>query len=192
MSNIRSASPYGTRSRNRGARVNYAEDKDNEMDYEFTTPYNHTPSNTKANGSLEGASSGTSRRQSAVAGLGKDTKDGKDVAPVVLPVSTNTAAGKKRKGGQVVAPAMTKDPSLSNMLSFDRPHLKDGKLVAEDGTALEVHGTYTIVARDSTPLWRCYLVTIAFYFLSPGLRIYRHVLICKSYRPYLSCLRASW
>lgn len=153
MTNVRSASPYGTRSRNRGARINYAEDKDNEMDYEFTPPYTSvaTTSSTKTNGTLEAPTSGTTgttRRQSAAGASGKaEIKDGNDAAAAAssaLMVPTNNAAGKKRKGAgsQVMVQNMSKDSTLSNMLSFDSPYLEDGKLIAEDGTVLRVHGTY--------------------------------------------------
>src|SRR5437762_11559367 len=48
MSKTRSTSPYGTRSRNRStaARINYAEDKDNEMDYELANASNGTSQST--------------------------------------------------------------------------------------------------------------------------------------------------
>lgn len=153
MSNVRASSPYGTRSRNRGARVNYAEDKDNEMDFELSANYNPTPPTSKAAG--DATASGPSRRQPAAAAVpatGKDSKDGKDAAQTAPPATTtttNSAAGKKRKGGAAAAAAaaqlaissMTKDASLTNMLSFDRPHLKDGRLISDDGTVFEVHGT---------------------------------------------------
>jgi len=148
MSNMRASSPYGTRSRNRGARVNYAEDKDNEMDFELSATYNPTSPTSKPAG--DATTSGTSRRQLAAGpAAGKDSKDGKDAAPTALTATTtNSVAGKKRKGGAAAAAAaqaaissMMKDASLSNMLSFDRPFLKDGKLISDDGTVLVVHGT---------------------------------------------------
>jgi hypothetical protein len=139
MSSIRSTSPYGTRSRFRGPRVNYAEDKDNEMDFEFTTPYNPTPQN-KTNG--ESSSSGTSRRQpAAAAASAKDSNPAKDAALAVPAPSSTTASGKKRKSAaQKDIPPMVKDASLSNMYSFEKPFLQDRKLIADDGTVFAVHG----------------------------------------------------
>ncbi|KAA8894211.1 hypothetical protein FN846DRAFT_786792 [Sphaerosporella brunnea] len=141
---VRATSPYGTRSRNRGARVNYAEDKDNEMDFEFTTPYNPTSTSSKTNG--DASSSGTSRRQTAAAGSGKESKDAKEPAPAMPSASSSTVTGKKRKNvaSQMIIP-MTKDASLSNMLSFENPFLQDGKLVADDGTTLAVHDAIYLI-----------------------------------------------
>ena len=155
MSTVRSTSPYGTRSRNRGARVNYAEDKDNDMDYEFATPFSQP-----SNGTNEPSSATAGpRKQSTTAGTAKDPKDCNSTA---LAVPASASAGKKRKGmgagggggaGSVgggggngggsgaMTPTMAKDASYSNMLSFEKPYLKDGKLKALDGTELSVHGT---------------------------------------------------
>jgi hypothetical protein len=140
MSNLRSTSPYGTRSRNRGARVNYAEDKDNEMDYEYTAPSVAASSTTKPSSTpQEGISGGSTRRQPGVTAT-KDAKDAKVATTVIPSVPSNATAGKKRKGGNGFIVNMTKDPALSNMFSFDRPHLQNGKLVSDDGTEFNVHG----------------------------------------------------
>lgn len=128
----RSTSPYGTRSRGRGARINYAEDKDNDMDYEFTfTP--STSSSKSAAGAVEPApSTNVSRRTSAVGTGGKEKDSTKESAAVV--------ATRKRKSAHP-APILTKDITLSNMLSFENPHLRDGKLISDDGTSLAVNGS---------------------------------------------------
>jgi hypothetical protein len=132
---------YGTRSKARGPRINYAEDKDNEMDFEFTPPYNPTSNTSKTNG--ESSSSGTSRRQpTAGAASGKDSNHGKDSALAVPAASSSTVSGKKRKSAalQQDIPPMVKDASLSNMYSFDKPYLNDRKLIADDGTVFAIHG----------------------------------------------------
>ncbi|KAA8895118.1 PHD-zinc-finger like domain-containing protein [Sphaerosporella brunnea] len=57
-----------------------------------------------------------------------------------MPSASQARYGKKRKNvaSQMIIP-MTKDASLSNMLSSENPFLQDGKLVADDGTTLAVH-----------------------------------------------------
>ena len=159
MANARAPSPYGTRSR-WGARVNYAEDKDNEMDYEFTPPYTAP----KTNGTAEGAGAAT-RRQSTVVGNGKDPKE-----PTAFQQTFNAPAGKKRKGGSghssangngngtamtVQTPNSTlREISLTNMLSFDRPFLKDGKLVAETGQCCRLKVRRIVAISPIPRFWR--------------------------------------
>ncbi|KAL6715841.1 putative PHD type zinc finger protein with BAH domain-containing protein [Lecanora helva] len=83
-------SPYGTRSRNRtgSSRINYAEDRDIDMEYEWTSgkkPQAATPGNLQ---SLEGdrSSAGSNRRSSATApnGLASNNK-----APIPNPQNAN-------------------------------------------------------------------------------------------------------
>jgi len=147
-SDMRTQAPYGTRSRGRNSRVNYAEDKDNEMDFELSSSYNPTPPTTKPG---DATAAGSARRQppapSEAPLAGKDSRGAKDAAQSVQPATASTAAGRKRKGGAAAAAAaqaavslVTKDLSLSNMLSFDSPFLKDGKLISDDGIVFEVHG----------------------------------------------------
>lgn len=88
---------------------------------------------------IDGAVGSSSRRQSAAI-----TANGQKETAVATLAPTNVAAGKKRKGGSqavTVVQPMVKDSSLSNMLSFENPVLQDGKLIADDGTVLSVHGT---------------------------------------------------
>ncbi|KAG0133171.1 PHD finger and BAH domain protein [Tuber indicum] len=133
--NTRSTSPYGTRSRGRGARINYAEDKDNDMDYEFTsTP---STSSSKSAAAVEPIpSTNASRRASAVGTGAKDKEAVKENTATA--VATTFTSGKKRKSAHP-PPIMPKDITLSNMMSFQNPHLKDGNLIADDGTSLAVN-----------------------------------------------------
>lgn len=117
------------------------------MDFELSSTYHPTPPTSKPG---DATASGTTRRQPAAAtdaqAAGKDSKGGKDATQGVQPPTTaSTAAGRKRKGGaaaaaQAAISLITKDVSLSNMLSFDNPFLKDGKLISDDGTVFELHG----------------------------------------------------
>jgi len=126
----RATSPYGTRSRNRGAanRVNYAEDKDNEMEYEYT---NTTMSSTSTGAATSTSQSGVNtvvngasgrRASAAVAGTGKE-------------VATAAHGSKKRKSNFVPP-----KERISNMYSFENPFLKDGVLTAADGTTFTLNG----------------------------------------------------
>lgn len=139
-SNIRSTSPYGTRSRNRGSRVNYAEDKDNDMDYEYTTtPASSSKSPAGAVAEIVVPTTTSSRRASAVGGSSSKDKEGaKEITAVV---ATTTATSSKKRKKEYIAPVMPKDMGLSNMLSFDSPKLKNGQLIADDGTTLSVNGS---------------------------------------------------
>ncbi|KAI5847114.1 PHD finger and BAH domain protein [Morchella snyderi] len=137
-SNIRSTSPYGTRSRNRGSRVNYAEDKDNDMDYEYTTTSaSSSKSPAGAVAEIVVPTTTSSRRASAVGGSASKDKEGaKEITAVV---ATTTATSSKKRKKEYIAPVMPKDMGLSNMLSFDSPKLKNGQLIADDGTTLSVN-----------------------------------------------------
>jgi len=126
----RATSPYGTRSRNRGAanRVNYAEDKDNEMEYEYTnTTVSSTSTSAAASTGQSGGNTsvngGSGRRASAAV-----TSTGKEVA-------ISAHGSKKRKGTFVQL-----KERISNMYSFENAFLKDGVLTADDGTTFTLNG----------------------------------------------------
>jgi hypothetical protein len=67
-----SASPYGTRSRNRttASRPNYAEDKETEMDYEYTSK---NPTTTETQNADPGRISGVSTRRASAVAIGAAT-----------------------------------------------------------------------------------------------------------------------
>lgn len=130
----RATSPYGTRSRNRGVgRVNYAEDKDDHMDFEPTSTTTSTSTATPVAAVTNGSSqtSSSSRRQSTAAAAAS-TKENPPNAP-------STATSKKRKASQPVV-YKVEDRGLSNMPYFNKPFLKDGKITSEDGLTLQVNG----------------------------------------------------
>lgn len=79
------ASPYGTRSRNRtgNPRINYAEDREPEMEYEWTTKKQHAGPGPSIPNS---AQSGTGDRPSAA-----NTRRSSTTAPIVLPTNNKPA-----------------------------------------------------------------------------------------------------
>ena len=128
----RATSPYGTRSRNRGAanRVNYAEDKDNEMEFEYTNTPNTSNSTSLAStmahlGSNTSSSGGSTGKRNPGAG----SSLGKELAVAA------THGSKKRK-----STILQQRERISNMFSFQNPYLRDGVLMADDGTTLTVNG----------------------------------------------------
>ena len=183
---INAAGPYGTRSRNRGPRINYADDKELDMEIE-------------AAGRI---GKGASRKAAAVAAASTPTGSGTNVSngfstinSVSIPngelaAQNNTvnpnhapapAPSKKRKqpGGSATAsgtttpfapgsrhqPAQSAHYVASNMMSFTKSggRLNSKKqLVADDGTTLEADGE---------------LLTI----------IHLHTVL-TTHRPYLPCL----
>lgn len=147
-----SATHYGTRSRNRpsSSRPNYAEDV--EMEFEQAP---QPPQIRKGDGSQSPSS--TSQKRNASAG-----NNGNSPIPGTSTFSANPNVNvpKKRKaaGGNSTQPtqpssgtrraaanlsSQSKEGRLSNMYSFERcgGRLKNGKLVADDGTAFCVNGT---------------------------------------------------
>lgn len=127
----RATSPYGTRSRNRGAanRVNYAEDKDNEMEYEYTNTTNSSASTNAAGPTSQSGGSTTTGGVSGRRTSGAVANTGKEVAAA--------AHGSKKRKGTFVQPK----ERISNMYSFENPFLKDGVLIADDGTTFALNGT---------------------------------------------------
>lgn len=181
------ASPYGTRSRNRGgaSRPNYAEDRETEMDFEIQTPAKDDDSRKTARSTeprpattVEAARPSSASRKQPTAQLeynGTGQSTAKDHIPGTSTFSANPAVAssmqpsKKRKAtSQSAATALNQQSSAitsalggqtvtrrasiaaqaqsayrdSSMLSFDNcsAHLKDGRLVADDGTTLEING----------------------------------------------------
>lgn len=133
----RATSPYGTRSRNRGAasRVNYAEDKDNEMDYDYTTAPSAS-TNTAASSQSIGntvVNGGSSRRASAATTAA--TKE-----------ALGTSHSTKKRKGTFVQPK----EKICNMYSFNNPVVKDGVLTADDGTTFSVNGMNMVICARPT------------------------------------------
>lgn len=175
-------SPYGTRSRNRTgtSRPNYAEDRELDTEYEWSsTKKLHTSLATSAAAQMPSADgerlSGIStRRSSTTASTTPINKQAgintpKEQIPGMSSFSLNTEIvtsappqSRKRKapgshvtssaanGGDQAANLPRKQASIAtmncmwetNMMSFEgsQAYLKDGKLVADDGTTLEVNG----------------------------------------------------
>lgn len=120
MTSTRSTSPYGTRSRNRSSvtRVNYAEDKDNDMDFEYTNgisttipPGTNSVQSTTTTTTTSSSSSSTtpvfmstrsqqqtttgpSRRSSSIATAATTMTNNTNVPP---PSSVASSASRKRK-----------------------------------------------------------------------------------------------
>lgn len=152
----RATSPYGTRSRNRGAasRVNYAEDKDNEMDYDYTTV-------TVPSASTNTAASSSQSMGSTIVNGGSSRR-----ASAAMTAATREASGashstKKRKG-TFVQPK----ERICNMYSFSSPVVKDGVLTADDGTTFSVNGMNMVTCARPTfslqllsPLFSDYFAT---------------------------------
>lgn len=121
--------------------MNYAEDKDNDMDYEYTSTPSAASSSSKSGAGVAvevavAPTTASSRRASAVGGTGSKDKEG-----ATAMVATVTSAGSKKRKNHHIAPVMPRDLGLSNMLSFENPYMRDGKLIACDGTTLSVNGT---------------------------------------------------
>lgn len=122
--------------------MNYAEDKDNDMDYEYTTTSSAASSSKSTAGvaaEVVVPTTASSRRASAVGGSGSRDKEGAKENTAM--VATTTSSGSKKRKNNQIAPVMPRDIGLSNMLSFENPYLKDGQLIADDGTTLSVNGT---------------------------------------------------
>lgn len=180
--NVRSTSPYGTRSRNRGSRVNYAEDKDNDMDYEYTSTPSAASSSSKSGAGVAvevavAPTTASSRRASAVGGTGSKDKEG-----ATAMVATVTSTGSKKRKNHHIAPVMPRDLGLSNMLSFENPYMRDGKLIACDGTTLSVNGTSSMFL--NLPSFSFRQKVSQTVLLRTPLTLF--------YRPYLPRLRTSW
>jgi hypothetical protein len=154
------AGPYGTRSRNRGPRINYADDKELDQEIEAAGRMPKTSSRKSAAASAPAASSsnGFSAVNSANAvndDSGFHGASANAVATVAAP-----APSKKRKqpgGGSAAAsgsstpfalgprraPAQSAHYVVSNLLSFTKcsGRLNSKKqLVADDGTTLQANG----------------------------------------------------
>ena len=209
-------SPYGTRSRNRNVnnRPNYAEDRELDMDYEWTSakkastdpvttfsttpPENERRSTNGGRRSLTAGINGSSTGRAGVQGSGISSKDyipGMSTFSVNSETSTSQSKKRKAPGNQSSSSSVTPQrrssttstrrtglPNASNvvsretnMLTFESSQgfLKDGLLVADDGTRLEVNGMLG-------PSFHC---TADFSRLP--------VLLIVS-RSCLSCLRTSW
>lgn len=124
--------------------MNYAEDKDNDMDYEYTSTPSAASSSSKSTAGVTTEvavmpTTASSRRASAVGGTGGKDKEGAKETTAM--VATTTSTGSKKRKNHHIAPVMPRDMGLSNMLSFENPRLKDGQLIADDGTTLSVNGT---------------------------------------------------
>jgi hypothetical protein len=155
------AGPYGTRSRNRGPRINYADDKelDQEIEAAGRMPKTSSRKSAAANVPTASSSNGFSAVNTASAVNGDNGSHGAPtnaVATVAAP-----APSKKRKqpgGGSAAAsgsstpfalgprraPAQSAHYVVSNMLSFTKcsSRLNSKKqLVADDGTILQANGT---------------------------------------------------
>jgi hypothetical protein len=177
------ASPYGTRSRNRAgvSRPNYAEDRETEMEFEGSPPGEDDTRKAVRAGAGDSRSTATQDAATIRKGLQVDYNTNgqtlsKDYIPGTSTFSANPSAAaaaqpsKKRKanGQPVTSSSNTLLPIInsassgsqtntrrasiatqsvtsfreSNMLSFENcaGRLKDGKLVADDGTTLGVNG----------------------------------------------------
>jgi hypothetical protein len=182
------ASPYGTRSRNRAgiSRPNYAEDREMEMEFEAqpareeesrkiarstdprptTTLDSNGPANmsrrtstidNNANGynlqkdHIPGTSTFAANPTAVVAApaskkrkaTGQPTPNGSTILlPIISTASTGSQANTRRASIATQSGTAFRD---SNMLSFDDcgGHVKDGKLVADDGTILGVNGKHS-------------------------------------------------
>jgi len=195
------ASPYGTRSRNRAgvSRPNYAEDRETEMEFEVQ-PAGEDDTRKVARASAGDPRSTTAHEPATIRRgtqvdyntngqvLSKDHIPGTSTFSANPAATVSTQPSKKRKAnGQPVpnsantllpiinsassgSQTNTRRASIatqfatgfreSNMLSFENcaGRLKDGKLVADDGTMLAVNGMQRLIS---------YLITIprcfAFY-----------------------------
>lgn len=121
--------------------MNYAEDKDNDMDYEYTSTPSAASSSSKSGAGVAtevavAPTTASSRRASAVGGTGSKDKEG-----ATTMIATVTSTGSKKRKNHHIAPVMPRDLGLSNMLSFENPYLRDGQLIACDGTTLSANGT---------------------------------------------------
>lgn len=194
------ASPYGTRSRNRtgASRPNYAEDR--ELDVEMFDSQDdgsrkvaRQAASASASQWAEAAarpSNGSSRKplptESAHHVVPKETPATSNSAPAAAatPAPSTTQPSRKRKAAtsQVSTPVAShvqqsssngptatvqKRPAVvshngigyseTNMLTFEncagKP--KDGKMVADDGTVLEVNGKCILVCFDYFHFWCC-------------------------------------
>ena len=152
----RAASPYGTRSRNRGAgRINYAEDKDDTMEFEMTatapvavvpstqTTTTTTNSTTSTPSTTNGTSNGTA------SGAGTVKKPSAATVPATKESSTTSTNNntKKRKAAHSQPPKHDQPTVevLSNMPYFDKPYLnKDGSITSTDGLTLSPNGTCNV------------------------------------------------
>lgn len=161
--------------------MNYAEDKDNDMDYEYTTTPSAASSSSKSGAGVAAEvavapTTVSSRRASAVGGTGSKDKEG-----VTAMIATATSTGSKKRKNHHIAPVMPRDLGLSNMLSFENPYLRNGQLIACDGTTLSVNGTaptflnfqifispkFHMISRSERPLTMCdVLQTISTSFAS--------------------------
>lgn len=162
---------YGTRSRNRGgsARINYAEV---EVDFELHAPVkaarnpdahptNTTNSATQASSSRRGQVSQAVDLSSAVSGVTKDIPGTSSFSVTNTPAQAIKKQTRKSAQPAVATPALKAsyppEPRQSGfstqvmnglresaMLSFDDygSRLKDGKLIADDGTVLSVNGIF--------------------------------------------------
>ncbi|RPA77299.1 hypothetical protein BJ508DRAFT_171590 [Ascobolus immersus RN42] len=155
----RAASPYGTRSRRGAGRINYAEDKDDVMDFEMTTtapvaavPSTQTTTTTTANtitnnttNTTTTSTNGTSNGSTSGAGAAK--KHAASATPVVkeaASTTTTTTSTKKRKAAHPPPPPPPPPKQeqhtvevLSNMPYFEKPFLgEDGSITSSDGLKL--------------------------------------------------------
>jgi hypothetical protein len=229
---IGTASPYGTRSRNRAgaSRPNYAEDRETEIEFDVQPVgeddtrkmVRTSTSDPRSTMIQEPAGSTTGRRAPQVDYNGNGQALSKDHIPGTSTFSANPSAGiatqpsKKRKatsqpvsssantllpiinssssGSQTttrrasIATQSIKGFRESSMLSFENcaGRLKDGKLVADDGTMLGVNGKQFVIS--------CLLKLVKLFLspCNPSTRVSPYGPVYLLYdRSRLPCLRAT-
>lgn len=152
----RAASPYGTRSRNRGAgRINYAEDKDDAMDFEMTStasaaavPPTTQPATTTTTTNISTTTTTTTSTNGTTNGTNSSAGATKKSITAAVPPTKETTTpstvnhSKKRKAVHPQPPKQDQLGMLSNMPYFDKPYLnKDGSITSTDGLKLSPNGT---------------------------------------------------
>lgn len=155
-------SPYGTRSRNRNSnRPNYAEDREPEIEFEYQLAHKEDDSQKISRSTTAVATNGNTTMRDSIPGTSTFSVTSTPTAPPSKKRKTMShaaaAAAANATPAQSVVPAAhsaarrasavgTMNQSLrvqdSNMLTFDdsKGRLRDGKLVADDGTVLAVNG----------------------------------------------------
>jgi hypothetical protein len=155
---INAAAPYGTRSRNRGPRINYADDK--ELDLEIEATGRITKGNSKKSAAVGASTPAVNNGFSAINSVSISNGEApaqQSPAPSA-PVSAPAASKKRKQPGTSAAASGTTTPFsagqrhqpaqlphyvASNMMSFrkcgGRLNAKK-QLVADDGTALAADG----------------------------------------------------
>jgi hypothetical protein len=158
---VTTTAPYGTRSRNRTgtSRPNYAEDKELDGEYEIVASVKETNARKAPElsivqnhhkGPIPGTSTFSANPTTATASTNQPSKKRK--APGSSTTSTIVSQAQPPEQAAPPDPAVTRRASIaaqvmrgfrdSNMLSFDDcgGRLKGKRLVADDGTVLEVNG----------------------------------------------------